>query len=196
MKYRRLQIMALGISAVGASSMVPPSMHDHEIVLPREPKAPFQVEPVLPEAEHREAEPRRADDLPARFLEITAERRPLLNAKGGLSVNRARQVQEFLNQNFSRKLSLAEMAAVCGLSPYHFVRAFSKTFGVPPHQYVLGLRLDFAEKLLVDRRMSITDIADLSGFSSQSHFTTTMKKYRNTTPRQVRARQGRSQASE
>ncbi|MDG4880325.1 AraC family transcriptional regulator [Mesorhizobium sp. WSM4884] len=171
-------------------------MSDHEIILPGEPKALLQVEPVRPEAEYREAEPRRADDLPARFLEITAEGHPLLNAKGGLSAKRARQVQEFLGQNFSRKLSLAEMAAVCGLSPYHFVRAFSKTFGVPPHQYVLGLRLDFAEKLLVDRRMSITDIADLSGFSSQSHFTTMMKKYRNATPRQVRARQGRSQANE
>ncbi|TIQ34324.1 MAG: helix-turn-helix transcriptional regulator [Mesorhizobium sp.] len=171
-------------------------MCDHEIVLPREPNVPFQVEPVLPEAEHREAELRRADDPPARFLEITAERRPLMKAKGGLSAHRARQVQEFLNQNFSRKLSLAELAAICGLSPYHFVRAFSKTFGVSPHRYILGLRLDFAEKLLADRRMSITDIADLSGFSSQSHFTTAMKKYRNTTPQQVRARQGRSQAGE
>lgn len=119
-----------------------------------------------------------------------------MKAKGGLSAHRARQVQEFLNQNFSRKLSLAELAAICGLSPYHFVRAFSKTFGVSPHRYILGLRLDFAEKLLADRRMSITDIADLSGFSSQSHFTTAMKKYRNTTPQQVRARQGRSQAGE
>ncbi|MDX8446057.1 AraC family transcriptional regulator [Mesorhizobium captivum] len=169
-------------------------MSDHEIVLSGEPKAPFQVEPVLPEAEHPGVKQQRADDLPARFLEITAKRRPLLNAKGGLSANRARQVKEFLGQNFSRKLSLAEMAAVCGLSPYHFVRAFSKTFGVSPHQYVLGLRLDFAERLLADRRMSITDIADLSGFSSQSHLTTTMKKYRHVTPLQVRERQARSRA--
>ncbi|RUT91735.1 AraC family transcriptional regulator, partial [Mesorhizobium sp. USDA-HM6] len=80
----------------------------------------------------------------------------------------------------------------CDLSPYHFARAFSKTFGVSPHRYVLILRLDFAEKLLADRRMSITDIADLSGFSSQSHLTTTMKKYRNVTPQQVRARQVRA----
>ncbi|PBC11775.1 hypothetical protein CK230_05910 [Mesorhizobium sp. WSM3859] len=88
------------------------------------------------------------------------------------------------------------MAAVCDLSPYHFARAFSKTFGVSPYQYVLGLRLDLAEKLLADSRMSITDIADLAGFSSQSHLTTMMKKYRNATPQQVRARQGQSQASE
>lgn len=131
---------------------------------------------------------RHDDDLPAWLLDIPAERRPLLNAKGGLSVGATRQILQFLSENFSRKLSLGEMAAVCGLSPYHFVRAFSKTFGAPPHQYVLALRLDFAEKLLANGRLSITDIADLSGFSSQSHFTTTMKKYRQVTPQQVRAR--------
>lgn len=116
----------------------------------------------------------------------TNSRQPTLNAKGGLSVRSARKVQEFLNENFSRKLALAEMAAVCGLSPYHFVRAFSRTFGMPPHQYVLELRLDLAEKLLADSRMTIADIAHSSGFSSQSHFTTVMKKYRQVTPLQLR----------
>ncbi|UCI25265.1 MULTISPECIES: AraC family transcriptional regulator [unclassified Mesorhizobium] len=137
---------------------------------------------------------RRDDDLPAWYSEIPAERRPLLNAKGGLSFGHTRLMQQFLSENFSRKLSLAEMAAVCGLSPYHFARAFSKTFGMTPHQYVLTLRLDFAEKLLADRRVSITDIAYLSGFSSQSHLTTTMKKYRDATPQQVRARHVRSRS--
>ena len=129
----------------------------------------------------------RRDDDPARWISGTeTARQPQLNVKGGLSVRSARKVQEFLNENFSRKLVLGEMAAVCGLSPYHFVRAFSKTFGAPPHQYVLDLRLDFAERLLADSRMTIADIAHLAGFSSQSHFTTVMKKYRQVTPLQAR----------
>ncbi len=115
-----------------------------------------------------------------------AVRQPALNVKGGLSVRDARRVEEFLGENFSRKLALAEIAAVCGLSSHHFVRAFSKTFGMPPHQYVLDLRLDFAERLLADSRMTIADIANLAGFSSQSHFTTVMKKYRQVTPLQAR----------
>lgn len=115
-----------------------------------------------------------------------AMRQPALNVKGGLSVRSARRVQEFLNENFTRKIALAEMAVVCGLSPYHFMRAFSRTFGMPPHQYVLELRLDFAERLLADSRMTIADIAHLSGFSSQSHFTTVMKKYRGVTPLRAR----------
>jgi len=144
-------------------------------------------------AEHQEADLRREDDLPA-VAETAADRRRLPNAKGGLSARHTQKVQRFLRDNFSRKLSLAEMAAVCGLSPYHFARAFSKTFGMSPHRYILVLRLDFAEKLLVESSMSITDIADLSGFSSQSHFTTTMKKYRQVTPLQARARQTRARS--
>ncbi|WP_292112108.1 AraC family transcriptional regulator [Mesorhizobium sp.] len=137
---------------------------------------------------------RRDDDLPALLSEVASDRRPLLNAKGGLSARHTHQIEQFLKENFSRKLSLAEMAAVCDLSPYHFVRAFSKTFGVSPYQYVLLLRLDLAEKLLTDSRMSITDIADLSGFSSQSHFTTMMRKYRHVTPQQLRTGQRRSRS--
>lgn len=72
-------------------------------------------------------------------------------------------VQEFLSANFSRKLALADMAAVCGLSSSHFVRAFSRTVGAPPHHYVLNLRLDLAERLLADKRMAIAEIAHVSG---------------------------------
>ncbi|RWE68364.1 MAG: AraC family transcriptional regulator [Mesorhizobium sp.] len=164
------------------------------MVLPGEPKTRVEVGPRRAGAEHQEAELRRDDDLPARFSEVASDRRPLLNAKGGLSARHTHQIQQFLKENFSRKLSLAEMAAVCDLSPYHFVRAFSKTFGVSPYQSVLLLRLDFAEKLLTDSRMSITDIADLSGFSSQSHFTTMMRKYRHVTPQQLRTGQRRSRS--
>ncbi|AEH86542.1 AraC family transcriptional regulator [Mesorhizobium opportunistum] len=129
---------------------------------------------------------RREDDPAGSASGAGSAQEPALQPKGGLSVRGARKVQEFLDENFTRKLALADMAAVCGLSPYHFMRAFSRTFGMPPHQYVIDLRLDFAERLLAESRMTIADIAHLAGFSSQSHFTTLMKKYRQTTPLQAR----------
>ncbi|QKC82028.1 AraC family transcriptional regulator [Mesorhizobium sp. NZP2077] len=134
----------------------------------------------------RDRKMRSDDGAPGSASGPSPTRQPALNVKGGLSARSARRVQEFLDENFTRKLALAEMAAVCGLSPYHFMRAFSRTFGMPPHQYVLDLRLDFAERLLADSRMAIADIAHLAGFSSQSHFTTVMKKYRQVTPLQAR----------
>ncbi len=106
--------------------------------------------------------------------------------KGGLSNRSAQRVQEFLDVNFSSKIAVAELAAVSGLSPSHFIQAFTKTFGEPPHKYLLRLRLDFAEKLLIESDLSIAEVAHLSGFSDQSHLTVTMSKYRNRTPKQVK----------
>jgi AraC family transcriptional regulator len=116
-----------------------------------------------------------------------AERKiPLPTMKGGLSARSARRIKEFLDENFSRKLSVAELATVAGLSPHYFMQAFTRTFGEPPHQYLVKRRLAFAEKLLVNGNLSIADVAHLSGFSSQSHLTSAMKKYRQATPMQMR----------
>jgi len=108
------------------------------------------------------------------------------NPRSGLSPNDAKKVREFLNENFTRKLSVAELAGVVGLSPFYFIRAFAGTFGQSPHQYILGLRLNFAEKLLVESNIRIAEIAYLSGFSSQSHLTAAMKRSRNATPADLR----------
>jgi AraC family transcriptional regulator len=113
-------------------------------------------------------------------------RKPLPTVRGGLSVRSARRVEEFLNENFSRKLSVAELAAVSGLTPRYFIEAFSRTFGERPHQYLVRRRLAFAEELLLGGNLAIDDVAQLSGFSSQSHLTSLMKRHRKMTPMQVR----------
>jgi AraC family transcriptional regulator len=79
--------------------------------------------------------------------------------RGGLSALAAQRVQDYLAGNFSRKMSVAELAVVTGLSPRHFIQAFTRTFGEPPHQYVIGLRLSFAEKLLVEGKLAIAEVA-------------------------------------
>jgi AraC family transcriptional regulator len=106
--------------------------------------------------------------------------------KGGLSAKSARRVEEYLREHFTRKIHVAELAAVAGISPNHFILRFARTFGMPPHRYLINLRLDFAEKLLVDGEIAIAEIAYMSGFSDQSHLATTMKRYRGKTPTELR----------
>lgn len=105
-----------------------------------------------------------------------------VSPKGGLSPNSARRVREYLDESFTRKVLIAELASVAGVSPNHFILRFTKTFGMPPHRYLINLRLDLAEKLLADGRMTIAEVAFVAGFSDQSHLATTMKKYRGRTP--------------
>lgn len=116
----------------------------------------------------------------------SAKGRRVRPVKGGLSSHQARQAREFLAENYSRKISISDVAAICGLSPRHFIRAFSATFKQAPHQYLVNLRLAAAEKLLVETDHQFSHIAYLSGFSSQSHMTATMRRYKSTTPGQIR----------
>ncbi|WP_244564576.1 AraC family transcriptional regulator [Rhizobium sullae] len=118
----------------------------------------------------------------------SALRKHTMNLKGGLSASGARRIHEFVHENFTRKIAVAELAAIADLSPYYFIRAFTKRFGQPPHQYVLFLRLSFAERLLVEGKETIAEIAYLAGFSSQSHLTASMRKYRQVTPAELRAK--------
>lgn len=111
---------------------------------------------------------------------------PLQSPSGTLSPQNTRRIQEFLAENFTSKLAVKDLAAVCGLSPRYFIHSFSRTFGVQPHQYLLRLRLDFAERLLIEGQLTIGEVALLSGFSSQSHLTHTFKNLRGMTPAQIR----------
>ncbi|WP_313077578.1 AraC family transcriptional regulator [Agrobacterium pusense] len=113
--------------------------------------------------------------------------KPVKSVKGGLSAAAATKVRDYMHEHFSRKLTLAELAAICGVSPGHFAQTFARTFGVPPHRYLVERRLDFAEKLLCETEMSVSQIAFVCGFSSQSHLTNIMRNYRQKTPHQLRS---------
>ena len=116
----------------------------------------------------------------------TTTQKSLSSVTGRLSNRAAERIRDYIDANFTKKVSVAELAAIAGLSPRHFILTFMNTFGRPPHQYLIERRLSFAEELLTKSDLSIAEIAYLSGFSNQSHLTTTMSKYRNRTPKQVR----------
>ncbi len=110
----------------------------------------------------------------------------LPSPRGGLSAKSARRIEEYLREHFTEKVHVAELAAVAGISPNHFIVRFAKTFGMPPHRYLINLRLDFAERMLIEGEIPIAEIAYLTGFSDQSHLATTMKRYRGRTPTELR----------
>ncbi|WP_437354145.1 helix-turn-helix domain-containing protein [Neorhizobium petrolearium] len=113
-------------------------------------------------------------------------RKPVKRGKAGLTPVAASRIRDYIHEHFLDKLTTAELAKICGLSPGHFTQAFIRTFGLPPYRYVLERRLDFAEKLLTTTDMPMTDVAFLSGFSSQSHLSNLMRTSRNKTPSQLR----------
>ncbi|MFB9952436.1 helix-turn-helix domain-containing protein [Rhizobium puerariae] len=105
---------------------------------------------------------------------------------GGLSPKAWRAVSDYIQDNLQERLSIIELAGITGLSPSHFLRAFRRTAGQAPHQYLVAKRLAFAERLVMTTDLPLAAIAQSTGFSSNSHMTAVMKRVRGFTPLDLR----------
>lgn len=79
-------------------------------------------------------------------------------------------------------LGVAQLAERAGVSLAHFRRLFQQATGLPPHRYVLEVRLARARQLLSQTRQPIAQIAAECGFTSQSHLTACFRQAHATTP--------------
>jgi AraC-like DNA-binding protein len=90
---------------------------------------------------------------------------------GGLAPWQCRRARNLMLQDLADCPTLSHLAAACGLSSRHFLRAFKKSNGVSPHRWLLIARVDRACELLENTPASIADIAHACGFADQSHLT-------------------------
>jgi AraC family transcriptional regulator len=102
--------------------------------------------------------------------------------RGGLAGWQEKKVARYIEEHLPENISLATLADVVRLSTYHFVRAFKRSFGLPPRRYVSSLRMERAKSLLADPAVSVTQIGFNLGFSETSSFTTTFRKHIGLTP--------------
>jgi AraC-like DNA-binding protein len=89
--------------------------------------------------------------------------------RGGLPPIMTQRICEYVESHLEQKVSLDTLASMAGLSTHHFARAFHQTVGMPPHSYLLGRRLERAERMLRETRLPLAEIAVATGFSDQSH---------------------------
>ncbi|MBU7583888.1 MAG: helix-turn-helix transcriptional regulator [Nostoc sp. TH1S01] len=117
---------------------------------------------------------------------IASNKVPQFSNQKGLSPRKLRQAISYIHDNLNRDLSLAEIAAVIGMSMYHFSRLFKQSTGFAPHQYVINCRIAKAKKLLKGTEKTIEQISEQVGFQSQSHFTNVFRKFMGITPKAYR----------
>lgn len=100
---------------------------------------------------------------------------------GGLSRLSLSRTLDFIDAHLDSNLSLADIAAVTGLSSHYFCVAFSRSVGMTPHRYMLARRIERAKVLLLGPS-SLAEIALDCGFNSQSHFTSVFGRIVGVTP--------------
>ncbi len=91
-------------------------------------------------------------------------------------------MRDLIESSLSEDLGLERLAAAAGIGAHRFSTAFTREFGISPHQYVIERRLTRARTLLRQVDKPIAAIAYETGFASQSHLTTAFKKAVGTTP--------------
>lgn len=82
----------------------------------------------------------------------------------------AHRVRSRLEHDLAAPPTIEQLASELGVHSTHVIRAFSREFGLPPHRYVTGRRIDRARSLLLDG-MAAADVAVEVGFHDQSHLT-------------------------
>jgi AraC family transcriptional regulator len=92
-------------------------------------------------------------------------------ANEGMAPWQLRRAQDFMRARLGDRVSLAEIAATCDLSPSYFGRLFKHATGLTTHQWLMVQRVERAKILLATTPMSLVDIARDTGFADQTHFT-------------------------
>ena len=99
------------------------------------------------------------------------------------------QVCAYLAANYRQKFSLTEVAARFYLSPYYLSRLFRRVTGQSIVDYLNNRRIEAAQKLLETTELSISAIAEQTGFASAAHFRRVFREVMDISPLQYRKKQ-------
>lgn len=117
----------------------------------------------------------------SRYAQLTGEKKTR-EAREKLSETQLGRVQDFLRGNLAGNFRTQDLASDVGLSRSLFFERFANTFKQTPNQYLQGLRVSEAKRLLRDGRLSIAEVAATCGFADQSHLTRFFKRHTGQSP--------------
>lgn len=109
-----------------------------------------------------------------------AERNPASDRSG------MRRILDLIDSELDRDLTIEILAREAGFTSQTFARVFRRSVGTTVHQYVLSRRVERAKELLVSTDLPVVGVALQTGFASQSHLTTALKRLTGVTPGEYR----------
>ena len=105
---------------------------------------------------------------------------------GRISDRRLARVLEFMAAHYAQDLNLAELSKEAGISRFHFILLFKKRIGITPHQHLIKIRMEAAERLLTNTDLSLKEIAVRCGYQNTARLPSGFQKHFGLTPAEYR----------
>jgi AraC-like DNA-binding protein len=126
--------------------------------------------------------------LASHLLRLYSLRTPRVKPRvSPLPTWKLRRVRDFMEANLFRPIYLSELSEIAGLSRMHFAAQFRAATGQAPHAYLLQRKVERAQALLKDLRLSVADVASIVGFKNKAHFANSFKKIAGEPPSRWRS---------
>lgn len=122
-----------------------------------------------------------AVQLARRYMDVGAA-----PGEATLPAYKLRVVTSWMEHHLDQPFHLGALAAMAGISAFHFNRLFKRATGLPPSQYQIKLRIDAARRLLRETDTSVVDVANMVGYSNPSHFAQLFRKHAGMSPSDYR----------
>jgi AraC-like DNA-binding protein len=127
-------------------------------------------------------------------LHIIVERMSgqIFSFQGVRHASALRKAERYIWENYTRKISLQEIATASGLSAPYFSTIFKEEMGENLSSYLNRLRVEKASHMLTETDLSLSDIAGACGFEDQSWFSKIFKSFTGVSPGKYRGQGGNS----
>ncbi len=102
------------------------------------------------------------------------------------NVLRLRPVIEYIDEHFTEKIYIEKLADMINVSPDYFTKMFRDTIGRTPVEYINGIKVNEAMRILTETDKAMADVADEIGFCNANYFHKIFKQYMNMCPLQYR----------
>lgn len=102
---------------------------------------------------------------------------------GGLTPWREALAKQMIEGRRGERVSVSEIAAACAMSRSHFSRAFKRSTGFSPQEWIHLQRISYAKQMITESGLSLTQISAVCGFCDQAHFCRSFLKVEGINPR-------------
>jgi len=102
------------------------------------------------------------------------------------TIRTIKETADYIINNLSTNICIDDLASLCNLSRFHYIRLFKQCLGETPYSYLIKARLSKAKLLLANTKLSITEVGLRCGFSSPNRFSEVFKEKNKTSPTSYR----------